>query len=118
MVLSVVALAVLLGGCFVESRHDYSDFYESCSETSDCRSGADACFLVDWIDGSGRMCSSWCEDDLDCPGWSACYELVGDPRGSSICYGRCESDLDCDVGFLCADAIMDGEVVDAICLPR
>lgn len=115
-----VALVVAgaLGGCFVESKRHYADYYESCSQTSDCRAGADSCFLVDWIDGRGRMCSSRCDDDSDCPGWSSCYELVGDPSGARICYGRCDTHADCDPAFECTDAIMDGVVVDAICLPQ
>lgn len=113
----VVVVGVLLTGCFVESRRDYEGFYESCASTADCIASADACFVVDWVDGRGRMCSAWCEVDADCPGWSACYELVGDPAASRICYGRCNSDRDCDLGFTCAEAVMDGEVVDTICLP-
>lgn len=114
-----VALMLLAAsGCFVESRRNFADFYESCEATGDCRSGADSCFLVDWLDGRGRMCSLWCETDADCPSSGACYELVGDPTGARICYRRCRSSSDCGPGFTCADAIMDGEVVDSICLPQ
>jgi hypothetical protein len=116
---AAVVLGALAGGCFVESRRDYADFYESCQSTSDCRSGADACFVVAWADGrDGRMCSVYCGSDADCPHRGSCFELAGDPSGESICYGRCTSDLDCDSGFTCADATtVDGTVVDAICLP-
>lgn len=119
LAIAVSALVVLAGGCFVESRRDYADFYESCQATSDCRAAADACFFVAWVaGGGGRMCSAYCESDAECPGRSACYELVGDPSGAQICYARCDNDLDCDPSFTCADATSsDGTVIDSICLP-
>jgi len=115
------ALVAALGwasGCVVESRADYADFYEGCDVTSDCIGGADACFLVDWIEGRGRMCSIYCETHDDCPGWSSCWELVGDPEMQSVCYARCDADRDCARGFRCVDAEMGDRLVDSICLPR
>lgn len=117
--LAALSIALFAGGCFVESRRDYADLYESCQSTSDCRAAANACFIVAWTEGTtGRMCSLYCTEDADCPGSAACYELVGDPSGERICYARCRSDLDCDSGFVCADATAaDGTVIDTICLP-
>jgi hypothetical protein len=112
------AAILLLSGCIVDGK-DYRAFYESCGSTSDCVGGADACFTVDWIDGRGTMCSMYCDVHEDCPGWSSCWELVGDPTaGQRVCYARCDTDFDCYPGFICVDALSGSTPVDAICMPN
>lgn len=113
----VVLAGLALGGCFTETDPPAS-WFEGCGELDDCRTGTDACFDIRWTMGRGGMCSGICQDDVDCPGNSRCFELVGDPSATRICYQRCDSDRDCASGFVCIDAEMEGMVVDAICLPR
>jgi len=101
-------------GCVVD---DTSALYEGCSTLGDCSGAADECFDIAWGGGRGGMCSLYCDVDANCPGWAACYELVGDPLGTTICYERCDDDFDCDIGFQCTTATIGGIPVDAICLP-
>jgi hypothetical protein len=115
VLLFVVFASALLSSCTVSRR---SALYEGCVENNDCTASADACFNIDWIDGRGGMCSVYCANDLECPGDSRCFELVGDPAGTRICYARCFDDLDCDFGFICTDADLGGTIVDSICLPN
>lgn len=122
----IAGLAALgsLAGCSA----DGADFYESCAAASECSGAVEDCYEVAWIDGEaaphrGGMCSQHCAVTAECPDLgrmgSACWELDGDPMvGQRICYQRCANNLDCDVGFLCADAVIGGAVVDSICLPR
>jgi hypothetical protein len=93
--------------------------YETCGSANDCEGRADDCFTVAWEAGrDGTMCSLYCSEFSDCPGNSACYELIGDPSGDRVCFARCASDLDCPSDYQCVDAEMDGAIVDSICLPN
>jgi hypothetical protein len=92
--------------------------YETCGTGADCEDAADDCYTVAWEDGrDGTMCSLSCADHSDCPGNSACYELVGDPSMRRVCFRRCEVNGDCPSDYQCVNAEEGGVVVDAICLP-
>jgi hypothetical protein len=98
---------------------DRLPLYESCGSVDDCDDQADDCFTVAWEAGrDGTMCTAYCAEHADCPGVSACYELVGDPSMRRVCYQRCDSDLDCPSDHQCVNAEMGGGIVDAICLPN
>jgi hypothetical protein len=113
------ALFAALSGCNGGSG---ADFYESCAAEGDCIEAA-GCFEIAWGTGRGGMCTEECAVSDDCPDLgrmgSSCWELDGDPMvGQRVCYQRCASAADCATGFLCADAEIDGTIVDSICLPR
>ena len=114
-----LAVALVAPACVIESNDGgYAPLYASCGATSDCERTADACFTVALAPGDrGRMCSRYCVGDEDCPGDSACFELIGDPSGSRICYARCAGEADCGVGLGCADAVRDSVPIDNICVP-
>ncbi|HJK93233.1 MAG TPA: hypothetical protein RMH85_33180 [Polyangiaceae bacterium LLY-WYZ-15_(1-7)] len=104
-----------LAGCFGD---DDAGYYQSCADGEQCLSDT-TCFTVAFErDRDGAMCTANCETDADCPFGGACFGLVGDPVEQRVCFERCRDDRDCPPEFLCANAERDGEIVDAICLPR
>ncbi len=98
--------------------------YAACATTTECGAPADTCITIAWEPGrDGAMCSLYCDNagvaSPDCPSGGSCWELVGDPvPGTRICYESCTSDTDCPLDFTCANAEMDGTIVDHICLPN
>lgn len=92
--------------------------YSTCDSKDECVPEADACFVIDWIQGRGQMCSLYCDDDSDCFGDARCFELVGDPLPNRVCYARCDTNLDCEPGFVCADTQSGSVDRDDVCLPQ
>jgi hypothetical protein len=125
--LPLAVLVAFIAGCHGDrtstrscaDRGDCVALYESCASVDQCSVEADECFTVAWEVGrDGTMCSAYCTVHEDCPGNSACYELVGDPSMERVCFKRCDTNLDCPSDHQCVDAEMGGGIVDAICLPN
>jgi hypothetical protein len=121
LLLAAIVTATACGG---DDDGTLAPLYASCTSVAQCAMPADSCITIAWEPGrDGAMCSLYCDavgvGSPDCPGGGSCWELVGDPvPGTRICYDRCDPDVGCPrPGFTCANAEMEGMVVDYICLP-
>jgi hypothetical protein len=101
MRLSCVVLVLLACAC-AESRAPCMASFASCESSGDCPTDA-TCDSLSWAYGSGDICLTPCETELDCPrtggAGGRCLGVSGD--GAFYCYRECAFTSDCPTGWVC-----------------
>ena len=105
----------MLSCIIVEDRDATRSWYQECSYDEQCPSYADCWWIaVDYDYGteSGRMCTTDCYSDFDCPYDGICEDVADGPP---LCFEPCFGDVECPRGFACVDVLHDG--AGPMCLP-
>ena len=114
--LALLSLVVVAAGCSTRGGETPScaTDYEPCLEGHECPGGS-SCVEIDWRWGNGSMCTSECDDALDCPSrgehLARCLDVRRD--GTFRCYQSCDRTEDCPGGHVCQPLSTGG----GACLP-